>query len=74
MELYGSAVTRFYKEMEKAQVSAAPVGLVCKAVEHALTSRSPRTRYPIGRGIGFASALAGVLPDSWLDSLLRKRI
>ncbi len=74
VELYGSAVTRFYKEMEKAELSAAPVGLVCKAVEHALTSRSPRTRYPIGRGIGFASALAGVLPDSWLDSLLRKRI
>ena len=72
-EVYGKAVDKFIKEMEKAELSAAPVILVCKAVEHALNARSPRTRYPVGRGIGIASVMAGVLPDKWMDGMLNKR-
>lgn len=74
LEVYGPAITKFFKEMENVETSAAPVSLVVKAVEHALTSRRPRTRYPVGRGIGLTSALSGVLPDVWIDQLLSRRI
>ena len=71
LQVYGASLDRFFKAMEKSEISASPVALVTAAVEHALTSRNPRTRYPVGRGIGALTRLSGVLPDAWMDQLLR---
>lgn len=70
MEIYGPTLTKFLKELEKTERNASPVSVVTAAVEHALTARSPRTRYPVGKGISFAAALSRALPDRWLDRVL----
>lgn len=69
-ELYGTAMDKFRKYIDESERSGAPVAIVVSAIEHALTARSPRTRYPVGRGIKLTSALAGTLPDTWLDRLV----
>jgi NAD(P)-dependent dehydrogenase (short-subunit alcohol dehydrogenase family) len=68
--IYGSVLTRFNRRIEDAARSASPVHVVVHAIEHALTARSPRTRYPVGRGIALYSALSRILPDRWLDRML----
>jgi NAD(P)-dependent dehydrogenase (short-subunit alcohol dehydrogenase family) len=68
-KLYEVPLQKFKRDMEKAELGAAPVALVLKALQHALLAKSPRTRYPVGRGIGIASQAAAILPDSWLDRL-----
>jgi short-subunit dehydrogenase len=74
MEVYGTSMDRFYKAMKQAADTAVPVEVVVKAVEHALTARSPQTRYPVGRGVGFMARVSNVLPDSWMDQMLRSRV
>jgi NAD(P)-dependent dehydrogenase (short-subunit alcohol dehydrogenase family) len=54
-----------------------PPSRVVQAVEHALTSRRPRTRYPVGRDAALV-LLFRYLPDGWRDafylrSWLRRR-
>ena len=45
---------------------------VIAAVEHGLLARVPRTRYPVGRGIGILTKVSNVLPDTWMDQRLEK--
>ncbi len=73
MAVYGPSLIKFFKSMEKAGLNAAPVSLVVKAVEDALISNQPRTRYPVGRRIGLISTASGILPDKWLDRLMTMR-
>jgi NAD(P)-dependent dehydrogenase (short-subunit alcohol dehydrogenase family) len=72
--LYGESIDKFVSFMRKTGETAVPVSVVVKAVEHALTARSPQTRYPVGRGIKIAARAANVIPDKWLDRLLQGRI
>jgi NAD(P)-dependent dehydrogenase (short-subunit alcohol dehydrogenase family) len=51
----------------------APPELVAAAVTHALTSHRPKIRYPVGPMAGRMTFLARVLPDRWLDVVLRRR-
>ena len=53
---------------------AAPVSEVIKAVVHALTASPPRARYPVGKGIGLATAAVRMVPSKWMDFLLSGRI
>ena len=46
--------------------------VVAQAVAHALTSNRPRIRYPVGPRAGRMTLLARVLPDRWLDVVLRR--
>ena len=72
-EVYGPSLQRFTKRLEKIVHRAEPVALVVKAIEHALTSKHPRSRYPVGRGIGVLTALSGALPDTWMDRIVEMR-
>ncbi len=67
--VYGSAIQKFYKRVDKARTGAAPTSLVVEAIEHALTASKPKTRYPVGRGIRAATLVARALPDRWVDYL-----
>ncbi len=72
MEAYGPMMEKFKKRIEQVIGQAAPVALVTAAIDEALTAKNPRSRYPVGRGIGVAINLAGALPDSWMDKILRR--
>ena len=72
-ELYGASLDKFSRLMLKTGESAAPVSRVIHAVDHALHSSRPRTRYPVGYGVGWLTRLSNVLPDKWMDQLLRAR-
>jgi NAD(P)-dependent dehydrogenase (short-subunit alcohol dehydrogenase family) len=73
MDVYGKSLQKFLKSIEQATQKAEPVSLVVAAIEHALTSAKPRTRYPVGRGIGFMTKLSGVAPDRVLDYIISGR-
>jgi NAD(P)-dependent dehydrogenase (short-subunit alcohol dehydrogenase family) len=51
---------------------AVPVTLVADAVTHAIESRSPKTRYLIGRDARIGAWLVRVLPDRLRDRLIRR--
>lgn len=70
-ELYGPALDRFTKAMEKVELNSSPVSLVLHALTHALTARTPKTRYPVGRRVALKACAASLLPDTWLDRLVR---
>lgn len=73
-QVYGTAMQSFDKEIKSAVKRAAPVAVVVKAIEHALTSRTPKIRYPVGRGISTAIVAASTLPDSWMDKIITGRM
>jgi NAD(P)-dependent dehydrogenase (short-subunit alcohol dehydrogenase family) len=50
-----------------------PPQVVADAVLHALTATTPRTRYYVGRDAKIARFATHLLPDRWLDRLLRRR-
>ncbi|MGE0529422.1 MAG: SDR family oxidoreductase [Bdellovibrionales bacterium] len=70
MEIYNRTLAKFNRGLEERVRRAAPVSVVVNAVEHALTSRTPKTRYPVGRGIRASALLSRALPDRWMDRLL----
>jgi NAD(P)-dependent dehydrogenase (short-subunit alcohol dehydrogenase family) len=71
--LYGGSLDKFLKELVKYTESGAPVAVVVKAVEHALSSAVPKIRYPVGRGISLAAQLVNVVPDAWIDQIIRAK-
>ncbi len=68
---YGSLIDRFHERVQQAERRSSPVSVVVQAIEHALTSRAPRIRYPVGRGIKLATVVSRALPDSWMDFVVR---
>ena len=72
-QVYGRSLDRFFEYLDDLGKNGGPVTLVTAAVEHALCARSPRTRYPVGRGIATLSRLSRWLPDSVVDRLLRAK-
>lgn len=73
LEVYGTSMDKFAKAMEQAAQDAAPVAWVVEAIVQALTARTPKTRYPVGQKVNAMTIAAKLLPDTWLDTLLRKR-
>lgn len=73
-KVYGPAMEKFKRQIDLAVKNASPVAVVVKAVEHALTARSPKTRYLVGRGTKTTAVLFGNLPDSWLDRLMNMKV
>ena len=47
---------------------------VAKAVEHALTSARPKTRYLVGRDAKLRARLAKVLPDRVMDAAIGRAL
>jgi NAD(P)-dependent dehydrogenase (short-subunit alcohol dehydrogenase family) len=48
--------------------------VVARAVAHALGSRKPRVRYPVGAGARRLLLLRRILPDRWMDRLLLRAL
>jgi NAD(P)-dependent dehydrogenase (short-subunit alcohol dehydrogenase family) len=70
-ELYGERLQRFGALAAARAQSAAPVALVADAVEHALTSEKPKTRYIVGPDAK-KRARVQLLPDRLRDRVLSR--
>ena len=68
-ELYGKRAEKMAKVLARQTKRGAPPSKVADAVEHALTSKRPRTRYLIGDA-HLLIALKWLLPARLLDRLL----
>lgn len=71
--LYGDELEKFRRGVEKAVRDAVPARRVAKAIEHALSSPKPRTRYVVGaKTLPAQMKILGALPDSWVDTLISR--
>jgi NAD(P)-dependent dehydrogenase (short-subunit alcohol dehydrogenase family) len=70
-ELYGERVEKFRRLAAERAVNAVPALEVAKAVEHALTSAKPKTRYLVGPDAK-RRAQVEKLPDRLRDRLLTR--
>ena len=73
-DLYGPAMDAVTRSAEKTGAAGFPPDLVASAVEHALTAAKPKTRYLVGRGVGFRAFLKTVLPDRLFDRLIIRHV
>lgn len=73
LDVYGASLNKFSQLIDDTTAKAAPVSMVTAAVEHALTARRPRTRYPVGKGIKTSAVLSRLLPDRLMDKVFRYR-
>ena len=71
---YGTLIAKVTQAAEKEADGAAPPKVVADAVAHALTSDRPRTRYPVGRGVGTRIRLRKLLPDRAFDRVVAKAL
>jgi NAD(P)-dependent dehydrogenase (short-subunit alcohol dehydrogenase family) len=72
--LYGPFLEPMRRSVEKGVEDGVPPEEVAKAVAHAIRSSRPKTRYLVGRDARLSSFLRRLLPDRWLDTLLRRRL
>jgi NAD(P)-dependent dehydrogenase (short-subunit alcohol dehydrogenase family) len=70
-ELYGARVEKFRRLAAERSAAAVPASEVAKAVEHALTSPKPRTRYVVGPDAK-RRARVEKLPDRLRDRVLTR--
>jgi NAD(P)-dependent dehydrogenase (short-subunit alcohol dehydrogenase family) len=70
-ELYGERIDRFRRLAAERASRAAPVEGVAEAIEHALTAKTPKTRYVVGPDAK-RRALLQRLPDRSRDRLLQR--
>ncbi len=66
---YGPLLATIERESERSERSAIDPDAVVRVVEHALTARRPRSRYPVGRDAWFWLML-NLLPDRLRDGLI----
>lgn len=71
--LYGERIPAVTAATEATARGAIPAERVARAVEHALTARRPRTRYPVGRDARLARWLVCALPDRLLDAVIARQ-
>ena len=71
LQLYASALAAVDKYLAGQHLDAPDV--VATAILHALTTRNPKTRYPVGQGARMVVTL-GQLPDRLRDGLLQRLI
>jgi NAD(P)-dependent dehydrogenase (short-subunit alcohol dehydrogenase family) len=69
-ERYGEAFETYVRTLAEHAQSGSPPEVVSRAVVHALTAKSPRTRYPAGAPAGRMLALYRLLPDRLLDCVI----
>jgi NAD(P)-dependent dehydrogenase (short-subunit alcohol dehydrogenase family) len=72
-ERYGARIEAFRAVAAKRSGKAAPPELVVRAIEHALTSDRPKTRYLVGRDAKIRATLEH-LPDRLRDRILTKAL
>jgi len=69
--LYARPLTAVRASIESASGMAIPPERVARAVRHALESRRPKTRYPVGPDSHLQSFLVRWMPDRFRDRLTR---
>jgi hypothetical protein len=73
LEVYADGRNRVLEAVsQNIAKGATPLG-VAEVVLDALTSQSPRSRYPVGREVKFVSRLRKFAPSSFFDRGLRKQ-
>ncbi|MGZ6729614.1 MAG: retinol dehydrogenase, partial [Gaiellaceae bacterium] len=70
--LYDGLLTGSRKLIRAAAKRAAPVEKVVKAVEHAVTSERPRTRYVVGADARGQILMRTLLPDRAFDAVVAR--
>ncbi len=73
-DLYGSSLKEITSVVEKAAASGIDPDIVARAVAHALTARTPKTRYLVGREIRLQILLNKILPNRLYDQLVIKYV
>ena len=73
-ELYGRDLAAFRTLAHRQAEHGMPVQKVVQAVVHALTSRRPKTRYPLGSQTRWAIFAARFLPDRLRDWVVRMAV
>ena len=69
-ERYGLAIETYARTLASHAQNGSPPEVVSQAVVHALTAKTPRTRYPAGAPAGRMLALYRLLPDRLLDRVI----
>ena len=72
-ELYGPLLERLNEFARQAARDASPVEVVTRAVVHAFTAPTPRTRYCMGQG-STQRKLLRRLPDRWVDAVFARAL
>ncbi len=72
LDLYGEGYQAFRKFNERNAAGAVPCDAVSKAIFHALTAKTPRTRYLVGTDARVYARLAQICPDRLMDWVARK--
>jgi NAD(P)-dependent dehydrogenase (short-subunit alcohol dehydrogenase family) len=73
-QLYGEQVAAVHKLVEKTAADANPPKEIARAVFHALTSESPKTRYLAGHQAKTQSAMARAVPDGARDWVVARML
>lgn len=68
---YGDELNALQSRIEQTS-RGADVSIVCKAVQKALSARSPRTRVLVGTDAKVLIWFKRLLPDRWFDAFIRK--
>jgi NAD(P)-dependent dehydrogenase (short-subunit alcohol dehydrogenase family) len=74
MMLYGDTVKAIEKALVEFEEAGIPPDSVAKFVEHALTAKTPRTRYVVGRDAQIQRMLVKWAPDRIRDGLVRRQL
>ena len=70
--LYGPMMRRGARRARASAARGLPAEEAAVLLERILTERRPRPRYVIGKGTGLALLAARLLPDTWLDWIIRR--
>ncbi len=73
-ELYGKAIARYRKVMRKTAERGIPPEKVAGTIEHALSSRHPRSRYLVGLDAKIQARLKYVIPTRLFDRILIRAV
>ncbi len=71
-ELYGEKIERFRRAVRRTAERGIPPEKVANAVQHALSTRRPRTRYLVGADAHGQALLSRLLPDRLMDRLVAR--
>jgi len=70
-EVYGTAdMSKMKEEVQRAQTALSEPIVVAYAIEHALSSISPKQRYFVGAGAGMFKFMKENLPESLVNRLI----
>lgn len=70
-DIYSDQIDKLRKTVDHAEKNAVNVSYVSGAVHNALTCKSPKIRYVIGKDAKMASIFVRIFPDFILDKLVR---